>query len=237
MREFAPDVSVAAKVRTRCSVCANSKPANLEIGAPRNTISTNAFFPFRISAAAFLRTACRIGVLLCAALSLASLARAQEGGRGPALPEGDGKQLVTVVCSQCHGLRQTQILRDGQNGWQETVNRMVLYGAQVTPSEAATITHYLATQLGPGTGTMASGALPPQNALGNAKVIALPDGPGKELVSVRCILCHDLERVVSSTRSKADWDAITTNMVGRGLKATPDELQSMTAYLSSHFGK
>ena len=179
----------------------------------------------------------RIALLLCATLGLVGLAHAQEGGRVQPLPEGDGKQLVTVVCSQCHGLRQTQILRDGQNGWQEVVDRMVLYGAQVTPSEAATITHYLATQLGPGTGTMASGALPPQNALGNAKEISLPDGAGKDLVSTRCILCHNLERVVSSTRSKGDWEAIASNMTQRGLKASPDELQSMTAYLSSHFGK
>jgi len=184
-----------------------------------------------------LHTACRVGLLLCASVGIASSLHAQEGGRVPALPEGDGKQLVTVVCSQCHGLRQTQILRDGQNGWQEVVDRMVLYGAQITPSEAATITHYLATQLGPGTGAMASGALPPQNALGNAKEISLPDGPGKDLVSTRCILCHNLERVVSSTRSKADWAAIASNMTQRGLEASPDELQSMTAYLSTHFGK
>jgi cytochrome c5 len=184
-----------------------------------------------------LNTACRIGLLLCASAGLASSSHAQEGGRVPPLPEGDGKQLVTVVCSQCHGLRQTQILRDGQNGWQDVVNRMVLYGAQITPSEAATITHYLATQLGPGTGAMASGALPPQNALGNAKEISLPDGPGKDLISTRCVLCHNLERVVSSTRSKGDWEAIASNMTQRGLKASPDELQSMTAYLSSHFGK
>ena len=184
-----------------------------------------------------LHAAFRVSVLLCATLGLVGLAQAQEGGRGPALPDGEGKQLVTVVCSQCHGLRQTQILRDGQNGWQDVVDRMVLYGAQVTPAEAATITHYLATQLGPGTGAMASGALPPQNALGNAKEISLPDGPGKDLVSTRCVLCHNLERVVSSTRSKADWEAIASNMTQRGLKATPDELQSMTAYLSTHFGK
>ncbi len=182
--------------------------------------------------------ACRVGVLLCATLSLASWAHAQEGGRVPALPDGDGKQLVTVVCSQCHGLRQTQILRDGQNGWQDVVDRMVLYGAQLSPSEADIVTHYLATQLGPGSkDVMRGGALPPQSALGNAKEISLPDGTGKDLVASRCVMCHDLERVVSSTRSKADWDAITANMVQRGLKATPDELQSMTAYLSTHFGK
>jgi hypothetical protein len=50
-------------------------------------------------------------------------------------------------------------------------------------------------------------------------------------------MCHDLERVVSSTRSKADWQSITSNMIQRGLKASPDEIETMIAYLSTHFGK
>jgi cytochrome c5 len=174
-----------------------------------------------------------IGWLSCFLLCFCGLLHAQEGGRAPALPEGDGKQLVATVCSQCHGLRQTQILRDGQNGWQETVNRMVLYGAQLTPAESVTVVHYLAVQLGPGTDPMRTGALPGTGA----KEISLPAGPGKDLVQARCVLCHDLGRVVGSTRSKADWEAITNNMVDRGLQATPADIQTMIAYLSAQFGK
>lgn len=168
--------------------------------------------------------------LFCFLLCFGGLLHAQEG-RVPALPEGDGKQLVATVCSQCHGLRQTQILRDGQNGWQEVVDRMVLYGAQLTPAEAATITHYLAVQLGPGTDPMRSVTLP-----GGSKEMTLPAGTGKDLVQTRCVLCHDLGRVVGSTRSKADWESITNNMVERGLKASPADIQTMVAYLSSQFG-
>ena len=170
------------------------------------------------------------GSLFCFLLCFAGPLRAQEG-RVPALPEGDGKQLVATACSQCHGLRQTQILRDGQNGWQEVVDRMVLYGAQLTPAEAATVTHYLAVQLGPGTDPMRSGTLP-----GGSKEMTLPAGTGKDLVQTRCVLCHDLGRVVGSTRSKADWESITNNMVERGLKASPADIQTMVAYLSAQFG-
>jgi mono/diheme cytochrome c family protein len=173
-----------------------------------------------------------IGSLFCFLFCFSGLLHGQEG-RVPALPEGDGKQLVATVCSQCHGLRQTQILRDGQNGWQETVDRMVLYGAQLTPPESTTVVHYLAVQLGPGTDPMRTGALP----AGGAKDVSLPAGAGKDLVQARCVLCHDLGRVVGSTRSKADWEAITNNMVGRGLKATPADIQTMISYLSAQFGK
>ena len=177
-----------------------------------------------------MTTAKVIGSSLCLLFCLTGVLRAQEG-RVPALPDGDGKQLVATACSQCHGLRQTQILRDGQNGWQEVVDRMVLYGAQLTPAEAATVTHYLAVQLGPGTDPMRSVTLP-----GGSKEMTLPAGTGKDLVQARCVLCHDLGRVVGSTRSKADWESITNNMVERGLKASPADIQTMVAYLSAQFG-
>ncbi len=82
-------------------------------------------------------------------LSSCAHAHAQEE-RFPPVPEGNGKQLFVTVCSQCHTLKSTLIMRDGQQGWEDTVNRMVLYGAQLSPPEADTITRYLVTQLGPG---------------------------------------------------------------------------------------
>ena len=185
----------------------------------------------------FLKIGCYASLIFCASLCFSSLVYGQEE-RGPALPDGDGKQLVTLVCSQCHGLRETQILRDGQKGWEEVVDRMVLYGAQLSPSEADLVTRYLATQLGPGMQLVQKSAVQPQPARGDkTKIISLPEGTGEELVATRCALCHDLEKVVSSTRSKADWASITINMVQRGMQSTPDETQKMMSYLQAHFGK
>ena len=181
---------------------------------------------------AFLKIGRHASLLLCASLCFSNLVYGQEE-RGPALPDGEGKQLVTLVCSQCHGLRETQILRDGQKGWEEVVDRMVLYGAQLSPSEADLVTRYLATQLGPDK----SAAQPQRTSGDRTKIISLPEGPGKELVAVRCALCHNLEKVVSSTRSRADWESITINMVQRGMPASPDETQKMMSYLQTHFGR
>ena len=190
---------------------------------------------------AFLKIGCFAGLLFCASLCFNSPVYGQEE-RGTALPDGDGKQLTTMVCSQCHGLKEIEILRDGQKGWQDTVDRMVLYGAQLSPSEADLVTRYLATQLGPDkglipdNGPMQSGTTPPQSTPGNAtKKISLPAGPGKELVATRCAQCHKLEKVVSTTRSNADWESVTDNMVQRGMKATPNEVRTMISYLQANF--
>ena len=57
------------------------------------------------------------------------------------------------------------------------------------------------------------------------------------LVAARCALCHDLGRVVSVPRTRDEWVQITRNMIERGPHATADEVQTVAAYLSAHFGE
>lgn len=191
----------------------------------------NAIPTARGSGRALLKPGHMAGLLFGMLLYLSGSALAQERREQP-LPDGDGKELVAFACSQCHGLRETQILRDGEKGWEEVVNRMVLYGAQLSPSEADRVTHYLATELGPGKDVMQGGTGSPHGM----KNISLPEGAGKDLVATRCVLCHDMGRVTGVARSKSDWDSITRNML-RGLSDTPNEIQTMISYLQANFSK
>ena len=132
------------------------------------------------------------------------------------LGAGDGRDIVSVACSQCHYLGTIAKIRDGAAGWRFYVNNMVLRGAQLTPPEIETVVNYLALNLGPGAN------LPP------ARPVKLPDGHGKDLVETRCGLCHDLERVAAIKRSNKAWPVIVANMVERGATATPDEAKTIT---------
>jgi cytochrome c5 len=140
------------------------------------------------------------------------------------LPAGDGRDLVSVACSQCHYLGTIAKIRDGANGWRFYVNNMVLRGAQLTPPEIDTVVNYLTLNLGPGAN------LPP------GKPVKLPDGHGKDLVETRCGLCHDLERVAAAKRNKQQWPVIVADMVWRGATATPDEAKAISDYLAANFG-
>ena len=144
--------------------------------------------------------------------------------QGTPLPPGDGRDLVAVACSQCHYLGTIVKIRDGAAGWRLYVNNMVLRGAQLSPAEIDKVVDYLALNLGPGIN------LPP------AKPVTLPDGPGKSLVQGRCALCHDLERVATIKRGRAEWPVIIANMVDRGATATTDEQATISNYLAAHFG-
>jgi hypothetical protein len=115
-------------------------------------------------------------------------------------------------------------LRDGPVGWKRHVDTMVMKGAQLTPHDADTLLAYLDANFGPGQ------RLPPP------KPIALPTGPGKELVETRCTMCHDLERVTAAKRSKHEWDGVVANMLERFGLSAPDETKAIAAYLEANYG-
>ena len=71
--------------------------------------------------------------------------------------------------------------------------------------------NYLATNLGPGMN------LPP------AKPVTLPDGAGKDLVEMRCGVCHDLERVAVVKRDRRAWPVIVADQPTSGHQRNESE--------------
>jgi cytochrome c5 len=146
--------------------------------------------------------------------------------QAPQLPQGEGRDLVAVACTQCHVLAPITAIRLGQNGWRNHVTNMVMRGAQLNAREAETVTNYLTANFGPT-------AAPPTTA---ASTITLPNGPGKELVETRCVTCHDLERIAAIKRDKRYWAPLVADMVMRGAPVSAEEAQTIVAYLSAQFG-
>ncbi|MSO18983.1 MAG: helix-hairpin-helix domain-containing protein [Acidobacteria bacterium] len=70
-----------------------------------------------------------------------------------------------------------------------------------------------------------------------AQAQGLPDGAGKETVAGICTQCHSLAFVTESRLSKADWEYIVTDMIGRGAPLMEDEIQPVIDYLAANFGK
>ena len=69
------------------------------------------------------------------------------------LPDGAGKAETVKVCSRCHSMDQTVSLRQGQQGWADTLTKMVNLGAQASNADLNTILNYLAKFYGPVNGT------------------------------------------------------------------------------------
>jgi cytochrome c5 len=141
---------------------------------------------------------------------------------GNALPPGDGKEMLAVACTQCHGLKPIVMMHDGAAGWKRMVEDMIMRGAQLDAQESATVVQYLAKNFGP---------------TANAKKTALPAGAGKELVEERCTACHGVEKITGEKRTKQEWGTTVKQMAERGLSVTPEEIRTISSYLAAQFGK
>jgi cytochrome c5 len=150
------------------------------------------------------------------------------GAQAPAVspfPDGPGKEIVSVACTQCHGPSVFTQLRMGQNAWRAQIYDMVLRGAQIGPNDIDTAAKYMATSYGPG--------VPFPNA--QPVQVNLPDGQGKELVEGGCALCHGLDRVAATKRTKDQWQNIVNRMIFFGAPISSDQATTVVAYLSTSF--
>ena len=55
-----------------------------------------------------------------------------------------GKAIVASRCIGCHEINRVENARFNQEGWQMTVDRMVLSGAQLTDEQTELVVDYLA---------------------------------------------------------------------------------------------
>jgi mono/diheme cytochrome c family protein len=65
------------------------------------------------------------------------------------LPPGEHMALVLGACIMCHSPEMVAQQRLDRPTWQAIVDRMITYGAPITPETRPLILEYLATRLGP----------------------------------------------------------------------------------------
>jgi hypothetical protein len=97
------------------------------------------------------RTAARISLATIGALLAATVAGC--GGAGPASePSGEttgtsssaaAEQLTMSKCTLCHSYQRVERANYDEQGWEETVDRMIGNGLVVTTDERAVIVEYL----------------------------------------------------------------------------------------------
>jgi cytochrome c len=66
---------------------------------------------------------------------------------------------------------------------------------------------------------------------------ALVPGPGADLTQAKCAVCHEIEHVVRSRQSRAEWEDTMQRMVKRGAPLTPDEIRIITDYLATYYNR
>ena len=68
--------------------------------------------------------------------------------------------------------------------------------------------------------------------------VSLPDGPGRDILVSQCLNCHELTslELFSSFYGRANWRSLVVTMRGNGAVLDDDEVETVTDYLTTHFG-
>jgi len=69
-----------------------------------------------------------------------------------------------------------------------------------------------------------------------AQTAGLPDGPGKALVTERCLLCHSAALIAQQRKDAAAWGRTVTQMRTWGTPIQDQDQTALVAYLTDHFG-
>ena len=154
-------------------------------------------------------------------LAFFTTAVALAGAQNVALPEGDGKAIVSGACTSCHGLDLITAKKSTRAEWSQVVDRMKTYGTTLDATQTTTVIDYLAKSFGP-----AGAAAPAQTAPAPAAQGGDADAAGKALVNGVCASCHGVDLITSKQASRNEWKDVVDRMKGYG--ATLDEKQNAT---------
>ena len=69
-----------------------------------------------------------------------------------------------------------------------------------------------------------------------AQIAGLPEGPGKTLVTERCLLCHGAALIAQQRKDAAAWGRTVTQMRTWGTPIQDPDQAALVAYLAEHFG-
>jgi hypothetical protein len=86
---------------------------------------------------------------LVAGLALGLAVGRPDAQPGNPLPPGEHMPLVLGACIMCHSPEMVAQQRLDRATWEAIVDRMISYGAPITPATRPLILDYLATRLGP----------------------------------------------------------------------------------------
>src|SRR5258705_2092433 len=140
-------------------------------------------------------------VLAGMALWAASLSLQAQGPAGtPSMPDGPGRSLVTMQCANCHALDVALSKRGTTVEWSAIVKTMVERGAPITDADAASIAAYLGQNFGPG-------APAPAAAARGGQASALPDLPGRDVLTRRCKQWHQMSMLTPVRHGSQDSDS------------------------------
>ena len=135
------------------------------------------------------------------------------------LPAGAGADVLKSRCVSCHEADIIVSQRLSVAAWTRSVDKMVRWGAAITPAEREVLHPYLAANFGP-------------------KPVAAhaADEAAAATYKRACTTCHETDIIEQQRLTRPRWVGSVDKMIRWGATVTPEEKDALVDYLASRFG-
>lgn len=164
----------------------------------------------------------RAAAALLIVLSGATLAAQQTQ-----LPAGAGLDVLNKRCVSCHESDIISSQKLSLTGWTRSVDKMVRWGATITPEEREVLQPYLAQHFGPRLAASHAGAATPAAAATDA---------GAATYKRACLACHEADIIEQQKLTPTGWTRSVEKMMRWGAAVSEADKQPLVDYLASRFG-
>ena len=135
------------------------------------------------------------------------------------LPAGAGLGVMNKRCVNCHEADIISSQKLSLTGWTRSVDKMVRWGALITPEEREVLQPYLAQHFAPR----------PVAAHGSTDT-------GAATYRRVCLACHEADIIEQQKLTPTGWTRSVEKMMRWGAAVSDAEKQPLVDYLASRFG-
>lgn len=137
------------------------------------------------------------------------------------LPEGPGADIAKQSCRACHEADMIVQQRLSLAAWSREVEKMVRWGAEVSPEQKERLVAYLASHF------KARKKPSPPTELVNDSGVAITRNA--------CTTCHEADMIVQQRLGKAAWTREVDKMIRWGAEVKGDDREQLIEYLAKHY--
>ena len=143
------------------------------------------------------------------------------------LPAGAGLDVLNKRCLSCHEADIISGQKLSLTGWTRSVDKMVRWGASITPEERDVLQPYLAQHFAP-----RPVASHPATEAGAALALSAAEGTYQRV----CLTCHEADIVEQQRLTPTGWTRSVEKMMRWGAAVSDAEKQPLVDYLAARFG-
>jgi hypothetical protein len=158
------------------------------------------------------------------------VALAATGTSAQTLPPGPGADLLKARCVSCHEADLITQQKLSLTGWTRSVDKMVRWGATITPEERAVLHPYLAAHFGPKPFDFRNAVAQGRPAASHAASEA-----GAATYKRACTTCHEADLIEQQRLSRTGWTRSVEKMMRWGATISDTEKEPLIDYLASRF--